>query len=187
VARLEPVSTAPASSGDPTTLAAQLLNAERSRNGLASLAWQPGLAASAADYAADMAATGYFSHTAVDGSTLRERSERHGYVAWIFLGENLAVGQSSPEQVVQAWMRSPAHRANALSGDACDIGVGHASGPTPTLRGYWVMEIGCSLLSSDLPRAITTVMGVLRPVSRVGPSEAPWRTQAPQSPPVLDS
>ena len=40
------------------------------------------------------------------------------------LGENIAAGYSTPEQVVQGFMNSPEHRANILNPNYHDIGVG---------------------------------------------------------------
>jgi uncharacterized protein YkwD len=121
----------------------ELVNAERAAVGLPPLVWEERLAAAAADYAAAMAGGGFFSHTGADGSDLRQRGQAHGYGDWSFLGENLAAGQDTPEAIVQAWMRSPTHRANVLAADACDIGVGHASAEAGRYDNYWAMEIGC--------------------------------------------
>ena len=41
-------------------------------------------------------------------------------------GENIALGQRSPEQVVNAWMNSEGHRANILNARFEYIGVGYA-------------------------------------------------------------
>jgi uncharacterized protein YkwD len=125
----------------------ELVNAERALAGLAPLARHAGLASAAGDYAAAMAGGAFFSHTSLDGSGVQERGESHGYVAWTFLGENLAAGQSTPERVVRAWMASPTHRANVLATQACDIGVGRATARGAGYDVYWVMEIGCGLLS----------------------------------------
>jgi uncharacterized protein YkwD len=42
-------------------------------------------------------------------------------------GENIAQGQRTPQEVVQAWMNSPGHRKNILSRDFTHIGVGYES------------------------------------------------------------
>ena len=50
-------------------------------------------------------------------------------------GENIAMGQRTPQEVVNAWMNSSGHRANILSKDFTHIGVGHhASG------NYWTQQ-----------------------------------------------
>lgn len=45
-------------------------------------------------------------------------------------GENIAMGQSTPQAVVQSWMNSSGHRANILSANFTEIGVGYAKGGT---------------------------------------------------------
>jgi len=40
------------------------------------------------------------------------------------VGENIAAGQLSPEEVVQAWMDNPPHRAVILNADFHEIGIG---------------------------------------------------------------
>ena len=52
-------------------------------------------------------------------------------VAYRSAGENIARGQSSPEEVVRAWMNSEGHRANILGESFTSLGVGvYKSGGT---------------------------------------------------------
>ena len=39
------------------------------------------------------------------------------------VGENIAMGQRTPREVVDGWMNSPGHRANILSSSFAEIGV----------------------------------------------------------------
>jgi uncharacterized protein YkwD len=48
----------------------------------------------------------------------RMHHSRMGY------GENVAYGQDTPQEVMQAWMNSRGHRANILNGRYSTIGVG---------------------------------------------------------------
>lgn len=50
-------------------------------------------------------------------------------------GENIAQGQRSPQEVVQAWMDSPGHRANILNGKFTHIGVGYVKSGN-----YWTQQ-----------------------------------------------
>ncbi|MDF2592072.1 MAG: sporulation protein, partial [Clostridia bacterium] len=53
-------------------------------------------------------------------------------------GENIAMGQRTPEEVVKAWMNSPGHRANILKSSFTHIGVGYVANGS-----YWTqMFIG---------------------------------------------
>jgi uncharacterized protein YkwD len=97
----------------------------------------------AIDNASAMAAQDFFSHTAPDGQWLTDRAAAADYGVWLFLGENLAAGQPTPERVVAAWLDSPTHRANVLAAEACEIGVGRAPASAGRYAVYWVMEVGC--------------------------------------------
>jgi uncharacterized protein YkwD len=46
------------------------------------------------------------------------------HFSYRYIGENLALGYKSPAEVVAAWMKSDGHRANLLSDNYSDIGVG---------------------------------------------------------------
>lgn len=119
-----------------------LVNLERAQNGLGPLTYNENLAASAQTYAQRMAEDNFFSHTAPDGSTMVGRAESAGYAAWTFLAENLAGGQPSPDRVVAAWMKSPGHRANILSPEASEVGVGHTFKGGTKFGHYWALEFG---------------------------------------------
>ena len=77
--------------------------------------------------AEDMAARGYFSHVGPDGEEPWVWLERAGY-QYVYAGENLAVRFNDSKDVVDAWMASPAHRANIVKPQYTEIGVGLADG-----------------------------------------------------------
>ena len=92
------------------------------------------LTALAQDFSEDMAARDYMAHDNPDGEGPGDRARRHGYSSWG--AENVAKGQSSAEQVMEAWMNSPGHRANILNCDLTAIGVGEASNAWTQKFGY---------------------------------------------------
>lgn len=118
----------------------QLVNLERSRVGLGALSYNAGLEAQADAYACELITYDYFDHVNPDtGSTLADRSTDYGYDYWI-VGENLAAGQRTPIEVVQAWMDSPGHRENILNASFTELGIGiKVGGKYGT---YWVQEFG---------------------------------------------
>jgi uncharacterized protein YkwD len=81
-----------------------------------------------------MATNRNLSHQGSDGSTMRSRIDDTGY-DWMAIGENVAMGQTSPEAVMQSWMNSAGHRRNILNPDFQELGVGYAEGGG---RPYWV-------------------------------------------------
>lgn len=106
-----------------------LVNNERKANGIAPLTWNDTLADAADIRAPEIAIS--FSHTRPDGS------EWWTAGAQTQMGENLAFGQSSAAEVVDAWMASSQHRENILSGLYSYIGVScyYCDGVY-----YWVQE-----------------------------------------------
>jgi len=101
----------------------RLINEERAKEGLPALVWNATLATAARAHSIDMSTGRFMSHTGSDGSTLRMRVERLGFMDWSRVGENVAYGQRTPQAVVSAWMNSPGHRRNIMS-DFTMLGVG---------------------------------------------------------------
>jgi hypothetical protein len=79
-----------------------------------------------------MAANEYFAHYSPDGVSPWHWFNRAGYV-YAHAGENLAIHFTDSTEVVEAWMKSPAHRANIVDSKYTEIGVGTAKG---TYEGY---------------------------------------------------
>lgn len=107
-----------------------LVNEARSQAGLSALSSDPALARVAFDKAKDMADNDYFSHDSPTHGSPFEMMEAYG-ISYGSAGENIAKGQDSPQEVFDAWMNSPGHRANILSGNFTTIGVGY-------YNGHWV-------------------------------------------------
>lgn len=104
------------------------------------LAWDERLHAAAAGHAGDMARNDYFSHDSLDGRTFSQRITDAGY-SWSAAGENIAAGQASVEQVIQAWLDSPGHCANIMSDAFTDIGVACVAQAGSTYTQYWGMSL----------------------------------------------
>jgi len=99
----------------------RLVNAERSKVGLGALVLDERLNSVAEIKAEDMAVNTYFSHDSPMWGNFGQVFSDYGLSA---TGENLAAGQTTPAQVVDAWMKSPLHKANILSKTATAMGVG---------------------------------------------------------------
>jgi uncharacterized protein YkwD len=92
-------------------------------------------------YARDMAAFAYMDHTGRDGSTHAERITRSGY-RWSEVGENLASGVMTPEEVVRGWLASPEHCANLMDPLYREMGVAFAVNSHDARGVYWALEFG---------------------------------------------
>ena len=112
----------------------RLVNIERAKVGAAPLKFANDLAASAYVRATEI--TTKFSHTRPNGSKCFTAMPQRGHI----LGENLAGGQTSPEQVVQAWMDSKTHRENMLSKKYKEIGIVYYYQAKTKYKHYWVQH-----------------------------------------------
>lgn len=112
----------------------ELVNIERAKVGLSPLRHNPDLARVARVKSEDMRDNNYFSHNSPTYGTPFDMM-RHFNISYRTAGENIAAGQTSPEQVVRSWMNSPGHRANILNSNYEEIGVGFAQGGS--YRYYW--------------------------------------------------
>jgi uncharacterized protein YkwD len=111
-----------------------VLNAERARHRLRPLRLNHKLSRAAQRHSRAMARKRFFSHSSLGGASFVDRIRRTGYLSgarsWT-VGENIAYGsgrRSTPRSIGSAWMNSPPHRANILSGSFHAIGIGIASG-----------------------------------------------------------
>ena len=108
-----------------------LVNAERAKYGLAALTLDETLCGYARVKSQDMHDQGYFSHTSPTYGSPFDMMRSFG-VSYRSAGENIAMGYSTPEAVVAAWMNSEGHRANILSANYTTLGVGYVED-----GGYW--------------------------------------------------
>lgn len=104
----------------------KLTNAARKDAGLKPVFCAPELAKVALGHANDMCAHAYFSHNSRDGRTMQDRVEKAG-IQYRAIGENIAMGQRSPQEVHTGWMGSPVHRDNILRPVFSRLGIGYAS------------------------------------------------------------
>ncbi|UOR10230.1 CAP domain-containing protein [Halobacillus amylolyticus] len=103
----------------------ELTNAERAQEGLAPLELDVELSKVAKDKSLDMQQNDYFSHTSPTYGSPFDMMKQYG-IDYTTAGENIAMGQTSPEQVVQGWMNSQGHRENIMNPSFTHIGVGYA-------------------------------------------------------------
>jgi len=99
------------------------------------------LNAAAAVQAKDLAAHGPLSHTGSDGSSPADRVGRFGY-AWKTVGENVAGGQETPEEVVAGWLTSPEHCMNIMNPDFTEMGIAYVVNPKQKMGIYWAQVFG---------------------------------------------
>ncbi|MFT3851885.1 MAG: CAP domain-containing protein [Ilumatobacteraceae bacterium] len=136
--RLQIPTTTVAPVDDVAATVVALTNQARAEAGVAPVVEDGRLDAAAGAHSADQAARSTMTHTGADGSNPGQRMTAAGF-KWQTWGENVAAGQTSAAQVVQAWLNSPGHRTNMLNGAYSSIGIGVATGPNGVL--YWTMDL----------------------------------------------
>ncbi|TBL81123.1 CAP domain-containing protein [Paenibacillus thalictri] len=109
-----------------------LVNQERAKSGLKSLASDSALSSMALDKAKDMYTNNYFDHTSPTYGSPFDMMRSYG-ISYTYAGENIAKGQQSPQEVMNSWMNSAGHRQNILSPNYTKIGVAY-------YNGEWVQE-----------------------------------------------
>jgi uncharacterized protein YkwD len=98
-----------------------LTNQARAQAGVASLRWDPTLAAAAMQHCRMMAEQGAISHRYGGEPDLSSRAAQAG-AHFRLIGENVALAPS-PDAVHLAWMQSPDHRQNLLSPEVDHVGI----------------------------------------------------------------
>jgi len=134
-----------------------LVNVERKKHGLSSLAWNDMLGSIARKHSSDMAKRGYFSHVSQDGHDFSHRYKQEGYQCevrgqrnvYYTGGENIFQNNlydkvtitngvrrydwnsvdRIAETTVDGWMNSPGHRKNILMPYWVSEGIGVSVSP----------------------------------------------------------
>lgn len=147
-------------------------NTQRRNNGLHPLSMMDALNRAAQHHAYWMARNRNMSHGEIPGTTgfdaqdFVQRIRNEGY-ALSTGGENIAAGQRSVPEVMDAWMKSTGHRANILSNAYWNVGFGVATDDfghiywcvvfaTPMTRGMAFRRVaaGRMQVTVSLPRAL---------------------------------
>ncbi|HLY53558.1 MAG TPA: CAP domain-containing protein [Steroidobacteraceae bacterium] len=139
---------APASSASQSlaSRALKLVNEARARGGICGsrqfgpappLSLSGTLASVALRHATDMAVHGYFDHVDPSGQSPADRVRAVGYREKL-VGENIAYGPITVEEVVQGWLHSPDHCENIMDPRFAQMGIGMASGQAARRGLFWV-------------------------------------------------
>jgi uncharacterized protein YkwD len=114
-----------------------LINDYRRRNGVGNLSLQNTLGSAAEAHSRDMAKKNFFRH-----SNTGKLVEQHGYTNWKAIGENIAAGQQTAQQVFDDWRRSTDHDRNMRNKTFTDIGIGRAYSKNSKYGWYWTTTFG---------------------------------------------
>ncbi len=100
------------------------------------LRWSGVLSEVSLGHSRDMALRDTLAHVGADGSRVRQRVVKRGYVARQ-VGENVAAGQGSAEQVVADWLASPDHCENLMIPGYTEMGAAYVIDLRSAAVIYW--------------------------------------------------
>ena len=89
----------------------------------------------------DMADHSAFDHKGTDGSLPSDRVARTGY-KWRMIGENLASGMTTADEVGAGWINSPHHCENIMGPRFAEMGVAYFFNPGSADGIYWTQVFG---------------------------------------------
>jgi len=116
-----------------------LINEQRTSRGLSKLAMDKDLLEAAMQRAAENvvseAVSGEMDHNRPDGSAFYTVNGKS-------YGENLACGYTTPDAVVNGWMKSEGHKANILNPAYMSIGIGCVYVSAGIYKIFWAQEFG---------------------------------------------
>jgi uncharacterized YkwD family protein len=117
-----------------------IVNKERTSRGLSALKFNTEVSKVATLKSQDMIDKGYFDHNSPTYGSPFDMMKQFG-ITYRSAGENIAMGQRTPQEVMTAWMNSEGHRKNILNSSFTEIGIGIAKDKNGRL--YWTqMFIG---------------------------------------------
>ena len=105
------------------------------------LRWDPQLYTAAAGHSQDMARRNYLEHQSPEGGELTDRVSASRY-RWRSVGENLAGGDRTVGEAVNAWLGSPQHCQNLMDRKYVDVAVACSAQSGTQWGTYWTMLLG---------------------------------------------
>jgi|GEM_PF-938549 len=105
----------------------QLTNEYRRNLGLRELIVNPRLTQAAVNKAKDLLAKQYFNHTSPTGKKFSDWVKEVNY-SYFYVGENLAIDFANPQEVFDAWIKSPKHKENIERPEFQEIGIADLKG-----------------------------------------------------------
>jgi len=124
--------------------ASRLINSYRNQHGLKPVRLNVLLTKAAKAHSSDLAQWDRISHFGSNGSTPWDRVKQTGYRASL-AAENVGTGQSTFEEVLDGWKKSPGHNKNLLLRDAEHLGIALVYASNTEFRTFWTLVMGAPL------------------------------------------
>ncbi len=111
---------------------------------VADVTWNETLKAAAVVQSIDMTEHNFFSHTGSDGSDVGQRVELQGY-EWRAVGENIAAGQQTAQEVINGWLGSAGHCRNLMNASYTEVAVACVENNNADYVRYWTNVLAAPL------------------------------------------
>ena len=121
--------------------AREIINAYRKKHGLKPLKLNAELTAAAKEHSRDLSKWDRISHFGSDGSNPWDRVKRTGYKPSL-AAENVGTGQTTFDEVMKGWEKSPGHNKNLLLADAEHMGIALVQDPRTEFKSFWTLVLG---------------------------------------------
>jgi len=121
--------------------ARRLINQYRRQKGLRPLQLNSKLTVAAKSHSRDLARWDRISHYGSDGSDPWDRVAKTGFSAKL-AAENVGTGQTTLEEVMKGWKKSPGHNKNLLLKDATHMGIALVRDPKTEFKTFWTLVLG---------------------------------------------
>lgn len=108
---------------------------------VAPLEWNCVLAEAAFNHSEDMATVNFFSHNGSDGLDAADRVTNLGY-SYTAVGENIAAGQITVNDVMAGWLSSSGHCVNIMRSNYTELGAALVESSTADYPTYWTADFG---------------------------------------------
>ena len=168
----------------------RLTNEKRVQAGLSPLSTSSVLSQAAQAKGADMLNKDYWAHVSPDGTQPWYFFTNFGY-KYRYAGENLARDFQDPASAVDAWMASPSHKENMLSGKYREIGIAVIEGDLAGVDTTIIVQFFGTNLVDTLPETpvAQAQAAAPSPIPKSTPlatvSQIPSLTPTPTSTPVV--
>lgn len=157
------------------------INQTRQSLGLAPLLENAKLNQAAQAKAQNMVQNNYFDHTSPTGVSPWFWFAQAGY-RYKYAGENLAIGFYDSQEVYNAWLNSPSHKANIVNPHYTEVGTAVLGGFGPNNSVIVVQEFASPLPVKPAPVASNSKpVAVTQPKPKPVPAPAPVAKPAPQA------
>jgi len=153
------------------------VNQTRQSVGLKPLAENEKLNQAAEMKAQNMVQNNYFAHTSPAGISPWYWFGQAGY-KYKYAGENLAIGFFESEEVYNAWINSPSHKANIVNPNYTEVGTAIMSAPAQGNSIIVVQEFG----SQTVSKVATPKNTATKPVATTSTKTTPPKTKEQPAP-----